>query len=70
MCYVHNNIPGVLRQLNEILSPHNVEKQYSDSKGDIAYLMADIADVSPSDVNAIKEQISKTSANIVTRLLA
>ena len=70
VCYVHNNIPGVLRQLNEILSPHNVEKQYSDSKGDIAYLMADIADVSPSDVNAIKEQISKTSANIITRLLA
>ena len=70
VCYVHNNIPGVLRQVNEILSSHNVEKQYSDSKGDIAYLMADIAGVSPSDVNALKEQISKTSANVLTRLLA
>lgn len=70
VCYVHNNIPGVLRQVNEILSSHNVEKQYSDSKGDIAYLMADIADVSPSDVNALKEQISKTGANVLTRLLA
>ncbi|KAI0651947.1 hypothetical protein C8Q79DRAFT_1100512 [Trametes meyenii] len=70
VCYVHNNIPGVLRQVNEVLSPYNVEKQYSDSKGETAYLMADIADVSPSDVNSLREQISKTSANILTRLLA
>ena len=70
VCFVHNNIPGVLRQVNEVLSPYNVSKQYSDSKGDIAYLMADIADVSPSDVNSLKDQISKTNANILTRLLA
>jgi len=69
VCHVHNNIPGVLRQVNEVLSPYNVEKQYSDSKGDVAYLMADIADVSPSDVNKLRELISKTSANILTRLL-
>ncbi|TBU63852.1 hypothetical protein BD310DRAFT_955416 [Dichomitus squalens] len=70
VCYVHKNIPGVLRQVNEVLSPFNVEKQYSDSKGDIAYLMADIADVSGKDVNSLREQISKTHANILTRLLA
>ncbi|CCM00353.1 uncharacterized protein FIBRA_02383 [Fibroporia radiculosa] len=69
LCHVHNNIPGVLRQVNEILSPYNVEKQYSDSKGDVAYLMADIADVSPSDVNKLQELISRTRANILTRLL-
>ncbi|EPT03863.1 hypothetical protein FOMPIDRAFT_1157750 [Fomitopsis schrenkii] len=69
ICHVHNNIPGVLRQVNEVLSPYNVEKQFSDSKGDVAYLMADIADVSPSDVNKLRELISKTSANILTRLL-
>ncbi|OBZ79416.1 D-3-phosphoglycerate dehydrogenase 1 [Grifola frondosa] len=69
ICYVHNNIPGVLRQVNEVLSPYNVEKQYSDSRGDIAYLMADIADVSPADINKLRELISKTSANILTRLL-
>ncbi|KAM5531694.1 hypothetical protein V8D89_010162 [Ganoderma adspersum] len=69
VCYVHNNIPGVLRQVNEVLSPFNVEKQYTDSKGEIAYLMADIADVSGRDVNALRDQISKTSANILTRLL-
>ncbi|KAI6162137.1 hypothetical protein EDD17DRAFT_1819302 [Pisolithus thermaeus] len=61
---------GVLRQVNDILSPYNVEKQYSDSKGDVAYLLADIADVSPVDVNKLRDQISQTRANILTRLLA
>jgi len=70
VCHVHNNQPGVLKQVNEVLSPYNVEKQYSDSKGDIAYLMADIADVSPRDVNKLREMISKTGASIITRLLA
>ncbi|KAJ3549330.1 hypothetical protein NM688_g5185 [Phlebia brevispora] len=69
VCHVHNNVPGVLRQVNELLSPYNVEKQYSDSKGDIAYLMADIANVSPQDVNKLQSLISHTSANILTRLL-
>ncbi|KAI0053320.1 hypothetical protein FA95DRAFT_726639 [Auriscalpium vulgare] len=70
ICHVHVNQPGVLKQVNEVLSPYNVEKQYSDSKGDVAYLMADIADVSPQDVNKLRELISRTSANILTRLLA
>ncbi|KDQ63469.1 hypothetical protein JAAARDRAFT_147813 [Jaapia argillacea MUCL 33604] len=70
VCHVHVNQPGVLRQVNDILSPYNVEKQYSDSKGEVAYLMADIADVSPSDINKLRELISKTSANLLTRMLA
>lgn len=70
VCYVHVNQPGVLRQVNEILSPYNVEKQYSDSKGDIAYLMADIADVSKRDVEKLRGLITQTKANILTRLLA
>lgn len=70
VCHVHNNQPGVLRQVNDILSPYNVEKQYSDSKGDVAYLLADIADVSPTDVNKLRDLIKQTKANILTRLLA
>jgi len=70
LCHIHNNQPGVLRQVNEILASYNVEKQYSDSKGDIAYLMSDISDVSPADIEALQEQISHTKANILTRLLA
>ncbi|KAH9968897.1 hypothetical protein BC827DRAFT_1121606 [Russula dissimulans] len=70
ICHVHVNQPGVLKQVNEVLSPYNVEKQYSDSKGDVAYLMADIADVSQQDVNRLRQMIKGTSANILTRLLA
>lgn len=69
VCYVHKNQPGVLKQVNDVLSPYNVGKQYSDSKGDVAYLMADIADVSPADVSHLRELIQGTSTNILTRLL-
>jgi len=70
ICHVHKNQPGVLRQVNDALSPYNVTKQYSDSRGDIAYLMADIADVSPADFGSLKDRISGTDANIITRFLA
>jgi len=69
VCHIHKNKPGVLRQVNEILSDHNVEKQYSDSKGDIAYLMADISGVSQADIQDLHDRISRTRANIITRLL-
>ena len=69
ICHVHKNQPGVLRQVNEALSPFNVEKQYSDSKGDIAYLMADIADAGKADVSKLQELINATDANILTRFL-
>jgi len=70
ICHVHKNQPGVLRQVNDALSPYNVVKQYSDSKGDVAYLMADIADVSPADFRSLRDRISGTDANIITRFLA
>ncbi|KAF8641054.1 hypothetical protein AX17_000698 [Amanita inopinata Kibby_2008] len=69
VCHVHKNQPGVLKQVNDALSPYNVEKQYSDSKGEVAYLMADIADVSPRDLNRLHDRISGTDANILTRFL-
>ncbi|KAI8069080.1 uncharacterized protein B0P05DRAFT_551499 [Gilbertella persicaria] len=65
--YIHQNIPGVLREINEIFADHNVEKQYSDSKGDIAYVMADIADV--TDVKKLYSALITTRANIQTRVL-
>jgi len=70
VCHVHINQPGVLREVNEILSPFNVEKQYTDSKGAVAYLMADIANCSDADVQSIHDRINGTRANILTRLLA
>ena len=33
--YIHQNRPGVLRTVNEILGDHNVDKQMTDSRGDV-----------------------------------
>ncbi|PGH05983.1 phosphoglycerate dehydrogenase [Helicocarpus griseus UAMH5409] len=55
--YIHQNIPGVLRRVNEILGDHNVDKQMTDSRGDVAYLMADISDVNASNIKELYEKL-------------
>ncbi|KAK9456341.1 hypothetical protein V1511DRAFT_510152 [Dipodascopsis uninucleata] len=67
--YVHSNVPGVLRTVNEIFSEHNIDKQFSDSRGDIAYLMADISDVNAEDIRELYEKLERTPFKILTRLL-
>ncbi|CAN3356704.1 D-3-phosphoglycerate dehydrogenase 1 [Diutina catenulata] len=67
--YIHQNVPGVLKTVNNILSNHNIEKQFSDSQGDIAYLMADISDVDSADIKSLYEQLEQTPFRIATRLL-
>ncbi|KAL1877104.1 hypothetical protein VTK73DRAFT_8841 [Phialemonium thermophilum] len=67
--YIHRNVPGVLRKVNEILGNHNVDKQISDSKGDIAYLMADVSDVKVDDIKDISEGLEALSSRILTRVL-
>ncbi|KAI1468487.1 uncharacterized protein F4812DRAFT_370459 [Daldinia caldariorum] len=67
--YIHNNVPGVLRKVNEILGNHNVDKQISDSKGDLAYLMADVSDVQTSDLKEIQDSLEALSSRILTRVL-
>ncbi|KAK3831472.1 MAG: hypothetical protein J3R72DRAFT_454914 [Linnemannia gamsii] len=69
LCYTHANVPGVLLRITNILSDHNVDKQFSDSKGKIAYLMADISDVTPEQIQDIYRRVSETPTNIVTRVL-
>ncbi|KAJ8064511.1 hypothetical protein OCU04_006843 [Sclerotinia nivalis] len=67
--YIHHNIPGVLRKVNEILSDHNVDKQITDNKGDVAYLMADISNVQTSDLKEIADSLEALSSRILTRVL-
>ncbi|KAK9467432.1 hypothetical protein V1512DRAFT_261183 [Lipomyces arxii] len=67
--YVHQNVPGVLRAVNEIFAEHNIDKQYSDSRGDIAYLMADISNVEVSDIRELYNKLERTPFKIMTRLL-
>lgn len=67
--YVHQNVPGVLKTVNNILANHNIEKQFSDSTGDVAYLMADISGVDAHDIKSLYQSLEDTQYKIVTRLL-
>lgn len=67
--YIHHNIPGVLRKVNEILGDHNVDKQMTDSQGDVAYLMADISNVNTSEIKDLYERLEGLSSRIMTRVL-
>ncbi|KFH46270.1 D-3-phosphoglycerate dehydrogenase-like protein [Hapsidospora chrysogenum ATCC 11550] len=67
--YIHKNVPGVLRKVNEILGDHNVDKQISDSKGDVAYLMADISNVQVGEIKDLYERLEALSSRILTRVL-
>ncbi|KUJ20202.1 D-3-phosphoglycerate dehydrogenase [Mollisia scopiformis] len=67
--YIHHNVPGVLRKVNEILGDHNVDKQITDNKGDVAYLMADVSDVSPTEIKEIFESLEALPSRIMTRVL-
>ncbi|CAM1508524.1 Fc.00g053720.m01.CDS01 [Cosmosporella sp. VM-42] len=67
--YIHRNVPGVLRKVNEILGDHNVDKQISDSRGDVAYLMADVSSVKIEQIKDISESLEALSSRILTRVL-
>lgn len=67
--YIHQNVPGVLKTVNNILSNHNIEKQFTDSRGDVAYLMTDISEVDIADIKSLYEQLEQTPYKIATRLL-
>lgn len=67
--YVHRNVPGVLRKVNEILGDHNVDKQTTDSRGEVAYLLADISDVKPEALKEITDGLDGLSSRIMTRVL-
>ncbi|KAH8702646.1 D-3-phosphoglycerate dehydrogenase [Talaromyces proteolyticus] len=62
--YIHQNIPGVLRKVNEILGDHNVDKQMTDSRDDVAYLMADISDVDTVTIKELYERLESLSCTI------
>lgn len=67
--YIHRNVPGVLRRVNEILGDHNVDKQMTDSRGDVAYLMADISNVNTSEIKDLYQNLEDLGSRIRTRVL-
>ncbi|KAL2836263.1 hypothetical protein BJX68DRAFT_259966 [Aspergillus pseudodeflectus] len=67
--YIHHNVPGVLRKVNEVLGDHNVDKQMTDSRGDVAYLMADISSVDNTTIKDLYTRLESLSSRIMTRIL-
>ena len=67
--YIHRNVPGVLRRVNDVLQHHNVDRQLSDSKGDVAYLMADISEVNVQEIKDIYQSLEDLGSRIRTRVL-
>lgn len=47
--------------MNGILLHHNIEKQMSDSRGEVAYLMADISEVKESEIRDLFQSLQELS---------
>ncbi|KAI9687534.1 MAG: Phosphoglycerate dehydrogenase ser3 [Bathelium mastoideum] len=59
--FIHRNVPGVLRRVNEILGNHNIDKQTTDSRGEVAYLMADISSVNHNEIKDMVQDLEMLS---------
>lgn len=67
--FVHHNRAGALRAVNDIFASHNIKAQFSDSAGPIAYLIADISDVSEGSLKELNSKLQSTEFAIKVRLL-
>ncbi|KIW26753.1 phosphoglycerate dehydrogenase [Cladophialophora immunda] len=67
--FIHQNVPGVLRRVNHLLGDHNVDKQMTDSRGEVAYLMADISNVKEDQVAELYAELEGVKEKILTRIL-
>lgn len=66
---VHQNVPGVLKKINLILSDYNIEKQICESRGPFAYLIADISTTQEENLEKIFKDIYDIPESVATRLL-
>jgi D-3-phosphoglycerate dehydrogenase len=67
--FIHKNIPGVLRKVNEVLADHNVEKQMTDSRGEVAYLMADVSNVDQKEIKDLWQNLEDLSCELFYRFI-
>jgi len=63
---IHRNVPGVLRDINNVLSSYNVVAQLLMTRGSVGYL---IVEVSTRVAKEVKAKIQVIDANIRTRIL-
>jgi len=65
---VHKNVPGVLRQINEILCDYNVAAQILSTKDEIGYLIVDLDAHTKLSV-VVKEKLDSLEASIKSRVI-
>ena len=68
--HVHNNVPGVLRTLNEIFSRHghNIASQYLQTSGDLGYVVIE-AEGPRAQAPTILEEIRAIKGTVRARIL-
>jgi D-3-phosphoglycerate dehydrogenase len=66
---VHKNVPGVLRQINKIVSDFNIEKEICASKGSIGYLMVDIDTNNQEEILSMYQKLKDIPENLMTRVI-
>jgi D-3-phosphoglycerate dehydrogenase len=55
--------------VNNILLNHNIDKQMSDSRGEVAYLMADLSNIKEDEIKDLFQSLQELSSCIRTRVL-
>jgi D-3-phosphoglycerate dehydrogenase len=55
--------------VNGILLHHNIEKQMSDSRGEVAYLMADISAVKEEEIRDLYQSLEELSCKCNTTVI-
>ena len=58
----HKNVPGVLKQINKVLSEYNIVKQVCESRGMVSFL---VADLQVQGQEGVKEGVEKGMQSIM-----
>ncbi|KAF2095220.1 D-3-phosphoglycerate dehydrogenase [Rhizodiscina lignyota] len=67
--FIHQNVPGVLRKVNTILADYNIERQKSESRGKVAYLMLEVSGAGEQEIATLYKELESVQACIRTRVL-
>jgi D-3-phosphoglycerate dehydrogenase len=63
---VHRNVPGVLREINNVLSEYNIAAQVLGTRGPIGYL---IADIDTHVATEVRDKVQALPSSIRTRVI-
>jgi D-3-phosphoglycerate dehydrogenase / 2-oxoglutarate reductase len=71
LAYLHRNVPGVLAALNQVLAEQhvNVETQLLGTRGEVGYVISDVAGVSDDTLPGLVDRLSALEPTIRLRAL-